>query len=145
MDAPRIGDRERLLAVAINLSAIPAPYLGPLVGYLIAGNSAYARDHAIRLVLDELVLTLISATLIAISLGWTVLSLFRTGLDLSHIDWKFVFGKAIAFWLILQGLALANTIASIHAAIQASQGRLPKRLRGIKRLSARLSGLELPS
>lgn len=145
MSSEAVSPKDRTIAALISLSAIPFPYAGPLVGYLVSADSPYARYHAIRVVLDEVALTVLSFLLIAASLTWSVVSLLRTGLEIEHIDWKFMLLKAAAFWLILQGLALMNTLTAIFAAVQAALGKHPRRLRGLKRVAARLSGLELPS
>lgn len=133
---------ERLLACLICLSAIPFPYAGPLVGWIVGRRSPYVRYHAIAMALEEAALTAGSILLILASLCWTVVSLIRTGLDLEHIDWKFMLIKAAAFWLILQALALGNTLAAVVSAVRAYRGRLPRRKGALKRLSARLAGMD---
>lgn len=136
---------ERLVALCINLSAIPAPYVAPLIGCLLAPRSSFVRFFALRLILDEIVVTLVSLILVLTSSCWSLISLVRSGFDLAHLDWQLLVIKAVAFWTILQLLALANTIAAVCGAFQAATGQIPKRHIGLSRLAASLSKPISPS
>ena len=57
---------ERITAAAVNISAIFFPYLGPIVGAVIAGQSKFVRYHAYRCLIEQVVSTVACSSLMAV-------------------------------------------------------------------------------
>lgn len=138
-------DTERTMAGCLNLASIPFPYLGPIVGFVAGHRSPYVRFHALRSLLEQALLSFLTGLLIAISLIWSVVSLFQTGLDWQQIDWKTLLIKTVAFWLLLGLFWLVNLINALRDAAECFAGRMPRRLGWAGRIARRMSGLPLPA
>jgi uncharacterized membrane protein len=135
-------ERERLVAGGLNIAAIFMPYIGPIIGYAMAGKSSFVRFHALRCIIEQVVMTVVLGTLMVLSLIWTVYNLYQTGFDLQKIDWAFVIGKAVVTWLLLGLLNILNFINGVRDGLQAFQGKYPTRFKWTERIAAKMSGFK---
>jgi hypothetical protein len=142
----KTSGNERLWASAVNLAAIPFPYVGPIVGLAVAGNSKYVRFHAYRCLIEQIVSTIVIGFLMACSFGFSLYQLWKTGtfengIDLNKVDWVAILVKGVVTWLLFALWGVWNTINSIRDALQANSGLLPKSPKWSERKALKLSGL----
>ncbi len=133
---------ERTVAAAVNISAIFFPYLGPIVGSLIAGKSKFVKFHAYRCLIEQILSTLIIGALAITSLAFTIYSLSQTmqgGFDWHKIDWQTILIKSIVTYLLLALWGLINILLSVRDAIEALRGELPKRPKWSERKAMKLA------
>jgi hypothetical protein len=138
--------RERAIAVLLNLGAIPFPYMGPIIGLAVGGNSKYVRFHAYRCLIEQVVATVIIGVLMVCSLAFSVYQLwksgtFANGFDVSKIDWAAIIIKGVITWLLLAIWGLWNTFNSIRDALQANSGLLPKAAKWSEKKAMKMSGI----
>jgi uncharacterized membrane protein len=135
---------EKAVAAAVNVSSIFFPYLGPIVGALIAGKSKFIRFHAYRCLIDQIVTTVVIAALVMLSLAFSVYSLSNSmadGFDLSKVDWVMLLVKSLATWVLIVLWGVVNTVLSIRDALEALNGQLPSRPKWTERKAMIWSGL----
>ena len=135
---------ERVTAAAVNISAIFFPYLGPIVGAVIAGQSKFVRYHAYRCLIEQVVSTVILVTLLLISFGFTVYSLSKSmvgGFDIHKIDLVTILIKAAVTWVLLGLWEVVNVVLSIRDAIEALNGELPRKPKWTERRAMKLANL----
>ena len=119
---------ERVTAAAVNISAIFFPYLGPIVGAVIAGQSKFVRYHAYRCLIEQVVSTVILVTLLLVSFGYTLYGLSKSmagGFDIHKIDFLTILIKAAVTWVLLGLWEVVNIVLSIRDALEALNGQLP--------------------
>lgn len=110
-------DSERQRAALVHIAAIFMPYAGPIAGLVLAGSSGYVRFHAFRSLIGQVVTTLLTGTVVLISLGHTLFTLWNAyQAGNLQIDWLMVIAKSLGVWLGLSLFALINTIGSIRSA-----------------------------
>jgi uncharacterized membrane protein len=143
MESP--SQHEKLIAAGLNFAAIPFPYMGPIIGYVVGSKSSFVRFHALRSLIEQLVLSLLIGFLMACSLGWTIYTLLRDGFDLQKIDWTQQILKAVFFWLLFGLFGLLNTLNSILDGVQALQGRIPTSKKWSERLAMKWSRYGVPA
>ena len=140
----QIKEHDKVLAAAVNISAIFFPYMGPIVGALVGVRSPYIRYHSYRNLIEQIVSTLIIGFLILCSLSYSIYRLYETqkgAFDLSKIEWIPLLVKATLTWLLLAAWGIINTFLSIRDALQALRGDLPKRPKWTERKAIKWSGL----
>ena len=133
---------ERTIAAAVNISAIFFPYMGPIVGALLAGQSKFVRFHAYRCLIEQIVSTLIIGTLAITSLAFTIYSLSKTmegGFDWHKIDWQTIVIKSVITYLLLALWGVINTLLSVRDAIEALRGQLPAKPKWTERKAMKLA------
>ena len=133
---------ERTTAAAVNISAIFFPYLGPVIGAVLARNSKFVRFHAYRCLIEQIVSTLIIGTLAITSLAFTIYSLSKTmegGFDWHKIDWQTIVIKSVITYLLLALWGVINTILSIRDAVEALRGQLPAKPKWTERKAMKLA------
>jgi len=140
----QVKEHDKMMAAAVNVSAIFFPYIGPIIGIIVGARSPYVKYHAYRNLIEEVMSFLIITFLIICSLSYSIYSLYnsqRDGFDLSKIDWVTMIFKAVLTWLLLGLWTIVNTMLSIRDAIQALGGKLPNRPKWSERKAMKLSGL----
>lgn len=130
---------ERTIAGALNLASIPFPYLGPIVGLIMGHRSPYVRFHAVRSLIEQVILSAITFTLIVVSLVWSLASLAQSGFDLQTIDWKTLILKTVAFWMLLGLFWVANLVNALQDAVDGFAGRYPRKFGWTTRLALKWS------
>ncbi|MEI7985982.1 MAG: hypothetical protein WCI55_10165 [Armatimonadota bacterium] len=139
-----ITQKDKTLAAGINVAAIFFPYMGPIVGTIIGSKSPYAKFHAYRNLIQQIVSTIIIGILMACSLAYSIYSLYnnqKDGFDLSKIEWLPILLKAAITWALLALWGVINAILSIRDALQALRGQLPTKPKWTERKAMKLSGL----
>lgn len=139
-----IKEHDRLLAATVNVAAIFFPYAGPIVGAAVLGKSPYARYHALKSLIEQIVSTLVIGFLMLCSLSYSIYSLYHQmegGFDWSKIDWVSLLIKSLVTYLLLALWELINIVLSIRDAIQAMHGKLPDRPKWAERKALALSGM----
>ncbi|MBS1704326.1 MAG: hypothetical protein JST40_00515 [Armatimonadetes bacterium] len=145
LDAP-LTSGEKTLAGALNLAAIPMPYVGPVIGLVIGSQSKFVRFHAFRCLIEQIFATALTLLVVATSLGYSIYTMvkngvFDHGIDVSKIDWVTLLIKSAITWIAFGLWNLWNVVNSVLDAIQAFSGALPRRFGWCARRAARLSGI----
>ena len=136
-------EHEKVMAAAVNVSAIFFPYAGPIVGAILGAKSPFVKFHSYRNLIEQIVSTLIIAFLIVCSLSYSVWRLYETqkgGFDLGKVEWIPMLVKAGAIWLLLGLWGVINTILSIRDALQALRGEIPNRPKWTERKAMKWAG-----
>jgi hypothetical protein len=128
---------DRRLGALVHLASIPAPYLGPLVALAVAGGRPYVRYQALKSLIGQVIAGMITFTIIATSIAFSIYQLSQTGFDLSQINWWHLIIKSVAVWLALALFGLWNTLTALREAFAAHGGVLPVRPRLTDRLATR--------
>ena len=137
---------ERTTAAAVNISAIFCPYLGPIVGAVLAGKSKFVRFHAYRCLIEQILSTLIIGILVIFSLAFTIYSLSNTmegAFDWHKVDWQTIVIKSVVTYLLLALWGVINTILSIRDAIEALRGDLPRKPKWAERKAMKLAKIAI--
>jgi uncharacterized membrane protein len=135
------NDQEKLVAGGLNLIAIFLPFAGPIVGFAIGNKSPFVKFHALRCLIEQIVMSLFIGTLMVLSLSWTAYNLYQTGFDFSKIDWGMVIGKTIVVWVLLGILNIMNFVNGVKDGLQAFSGKIPTKLKWTERIAAKHSGI----
>ncbi|MBS1727180.1 MAG: hypothetical protein JST51_10710 [Armatimonadetes bacterium] len=139
-----IPQRERVLAAAVNVAAIFFPYMGPIVGLVVAARSPYVKFHAFRALIEQVVATVVIGLLIVASLAYSVYSIRESmadGFDLSKINWVALLVKSLATWILLGLWEAVNVVLSIRDALEALRGDVPSKPKWSERRAIRMAGL----
>ena len=139
-----VANQERVTAAAINVSSIFFPYMGPIIGVIVARKSKFARYHAFRCLVEEIFAALVIGFFILLSLGYSVYAIIKSmesGFDLSKIDWGALLIKSLVTWILLALWGAVNTILSIRDTMQALHGNLPDKPKWTERTAMRLAGI----
>ena len=145
--AMEIPKRDQGLASLVNLGSIPFPYLAPIAGIFIGAHSPYVRFHAYRMLIEQLVGTLITGVLMASSLAYSVWKLKEdgvldsTGLHTERIDWLGILIKSALTWVLFALWGVWNTLNSLKDALEAGRGHVPSKPRWSERMALKWSGL----
>jgi len=118
------------------------PYVGPAIGLALGSRSPYVRFHAYRSLAEQIVLSLLTACLVAASVGWSLYSLSQSGFDLGKIDWIALVAKSLVVWLLLGLFGILNTLRNVLQGVQAFTGQRPQVRGWVARWSARRAELE---
>ncbi len=122
MDSPTpttIPQHDRALAVGAHVASIFFPVIGPLVGILVTGDAPYARHHARRAFWGDIKLFAITATIIVVSLAFSIVKGIQTIQSGEQFDWIGMIIKSVLVWLALAAFGLWNTISSALMALKA--------------------------
>jgi len=119
-----VSQEDRVLGAAVNLAAIPFPYVGPIVGLIVGGRSPFVRYHAFRCLIEQVLATILLALIMIASLTYSIVTLvqsgvFANGIDWSKIDWLGILIKSVATWVGLALWNLWNVVHSIRAGLAA--------------------------
>jgi len=115
------------LAAGAHLSGIFFPLLGPLAFCLFCRKDRYVGYHALHALIGTLLLNLFLFTVGAISLAFSVASLwnhYQNGWKDFSL-WQVLIKSAVT-WIILALIGLANTALNLFQAWGAYQGKLPR-------------------
>ena len=140
----QIKEHDKVLAAAVNVSAIFFPYLGPIVGAILCSRSPYVKYHAYRNLIEQIVSTLIIGFLLLCSFTYSVYQIYETqkeGFDLGKIGWITILIKATGIWLLLGLWGIINTVLSVRDALQALRGDLPARPKWTEGKAMKWAGL----
>lgn len=128
----------RVRAALPHFVSIPFPVFGPLMSAFILGEAG--RYEGFRAALQDLKVFLITFSIGALSLTWSVISLWNTISTGGQIDWVQVIVKSVGVWLALALFGVWNTVSSVLEGVKILRtgSALPKSK--IDRTAWRLSG-----
>lgn len=142
-----IPKRDQGLAMLVNLASIPLPYVAPIVGSVIGTQSPYVKFHSYRMLIEQVMSTIIAGILIACSLSYSIWKMKEdgvwdsTGIHPEKIGWVGILVKSAVTWVLFALWGLWNTFNSLKDAMEAGRGYLPPKPRWSERLSLKWSGL----
>lgn len=114
-----ITPHDRTMAVGAHVFSIFFPVFGPLIMWIVANSQPYASHHAKKAFWGDIKLFLITATIIAVSLGFSIVKGIQTIQSGAEFDWIGMIVKSIAVWLLVAAFGLWNTVSSAISALKA--------------------------
>ena len=142
-----IPKKDQGLAMVMNLASIPLPYVAPIAGLIIGAKSPYAKFHSYRMLIEQVIGTIIAGILIACSLSYSLWKmkedgvLDSNGLHLEKIGWVGIIVKSALTWVLFALWGLWNTLNALKDAMEAGRGYVPPKPRWSERLAMKWSGL----
>lgn len=116
------SEHERLLGAAPYVASVFFPILGPLVGLVVLQQSPYAKFHSLKCLRGELIMLLITTSIIVVSLSASIYGAIQVIAHGQPFDWVAMIVKSLVVWLLLALFGLWNTVSSILNAIRAYRG-----------------------
>lgn len=142
-----IPKKDQGLAMLVNLASIPFPYAAPIVGSFVGARSPYIKFHAFRVLIEQVLGSIVAGILIACSLAYSLWKLKNdgvldsTGLHTERIDWVGILVKSVLTWVLFALWGVWNTFNSLKDAMEAGRGYVPTKPRWSERLAMKWSGL----
>jgi hypothetical protein len=144
---PEIPKQDQGLAMVMNLASIPLPYIAPIAGAVLGKKSPYVKFHSYRMLIEQVLGSILAGVLIACSLAYSLWKLKSdgvldsTGLHTEKIDWIGIIVKSVLTWILFALWGLWNTFNSLKDAMEAGRGYVPSKPRWSERLAMKWSGL----
>ncbi len=142
-----IPKKDQGLAMVMNLASIPLPYVAPIAGLVLGVRSPYVKFHSYRMLIEQVLGSILAGILIACSLAYSLWKskndgvIDSVGLHLEKIDWWGLIAKTVIIWVFFALWGLWNTFNSLKDAMEAGRGYLPPKPRWSERLALKWSGL----
>lgn len=120
---------DRGWAAAVHVASIPWPLIGPLVGWaLFAKKSRYVAAHAKQALLETIVLNVGLFVLALASFTYTVVRIVHyVQTNWADFSWQEFLIRFLVGWILLGLLELFNIVWSVKQAVDAWNGKVPKR------------------
>ena len=123
-----LQSKDRSLAVAVHISSIFWPLIGPLAGLVLTKKGSFAHSHSKQALLETIVINVALFCICLISITYTLWRISHF-IQTHWVDfhWQEFVIRFIVGWILLVVLEIVNIAISLRQALHAWQGKWPKR------------------